>query len=582
MERLILCLMMILFASVTYGENCGECHREEFPFSPYHDPKVIGCVSCHAEVEPKDKQNRLAHERYEAYPGRMKTLDRTCGKNGCHLEAAKNTRHSIMNRLEGMVRVTRDVFDETDPKAEVGFLLKSLSDHGADSYLRKLCVSCHLSGERKNHSQSIKDRGGGCSACHLKTDRKKLPQAKRNNQKKLTHKRLTGRHPVLTIKIESERCFGCHSRSARTALNYYGYAEAVKVDSKRVDDFGYLADNRLVEIKAKDLHKKAGMDCIDCHTMSGVMGDGQKARYQKDQIDIQCLDCHGLKASKKSRDSFSDAELRLMALTANLEPLMTKNTVVSTRKKKSPLFHVREKDGQRILRTKLGGQDRIISLIDATTHKGEMGHERLSCEACHSAWAPQCYGCHISFDPEISQWDHLKKRKTNGRWTEKKWHIVNDLPALGVNGNKITPFIPGMNLTIEQPGEKPLVKRLFSPVSPHTTRRKSRSCESCHKDDRSLGIIQNWIKAPFDDNLTTPDGWIDKNQKNPGNSIYPGARSFSQNEIKKIKMVGKCLDCHPETQRNLYLTFKKSLEKIAGSLHPAKQKANSKRGENLP
>jgi hypothetical protein len=42
-------------------------------------------------------------------------------------------------------------------------------------------------------------------------------------------------------------------------------------------------------------------------------------------------------------------------------------------------------------------------------------HERLSCDSCHTSWAPQCYGCHIEYYPQEKQWDHLKQKRTPGR-----------------------------------------------------------------------------------------------------------------------------------------------------------------------
>ena len=64
------------------------------------------------------------------------------------------------------------------------------------------------------------------------------------------------------------------------------------------------------------------------------------------------------------------------------------------------------------------------------------GHERLSCDSCHASWAPQCYGCHIEYDTQETQWDHLKQKITFRRWNEKRWAVESGIPALGVTSKK--------------------------------------------------------------------------------------------------------------------------------------------------
>ena len=116
-----------------------------------------------------------------------------------------------------------------------------------------------------------------------------------------------------------------------------------------------------------------------------------------------------------------------------------------TRRHGSALYHVRESvspDGKkrRLLTGKVSGKELEIPLFK-------------TCDSCHAAWAPQCYGCHIGFDANQKQWDHLLDRKTPGRWIESRWAVESGLPALGVDEQgRITTFVPGMNLILEKPG----------------------------------------------------------------------------------------------------------------------------------
>lgn len=116
-------------------------------------------------------------------------------------------------------------------------------------------------------------------------------------------------------------------------------------------------------------------------------------------------------------------------------------------------------------------------------------HQRLECATCHSQWAPKCFGCHMEYEPDGRQWDHLEKRETPGRWHEERWAIRNGLPVLGVNARgRIDAFVPGMIMSIDHPGwEDEKFLRVFAPLSPHTTGR-ARSCESCHRSSEALGL----------------------------------------------------------------------------------------------
>ena len=116
----------------------------------------------------------------------------------------------------------------------------------------------------------MQDRGRGRSACHL--------QAHSDPD-----------HPTLTVRVDNDRCFGCHSRSGRISLNYVGLAETEKFEQKNSENFGRLADGRLVKKLPLDVHSKAGIACIDCHTVRGVMGSGKR---HEAQLKIQCTDCN--------------------------------------------------------------------------------------------------------------------------------------------------------------------------------------------------------------------------------------------------------------------------------------------------
>lgn len=547
-------------------QACTRCHRETGHFSRFHDPAQIGCTSCHGG-DGAATAKVAAHRGMEAYPGGAAAAARSCGQAGCHEAQVNDLRHSIMNTANGMIELTRGIFG-ADPIAGRGLLpAQRLARTGVDGYLRKLCVSCHLSNQRRNHGQSVLDRGGGCSACHLETHSAPPAMGETPSQPDVR----TGAHPTLTVRVPDDRCFGCHSRSSRISLNYAGLAEVESADGERLQTFGHLPDGRLVERRMPDLHGLAGMSCTDCHTGTGVMGTGQPVTRLAQQTDVRCVDCHAPTLRTKPVSQLTGRQLLMPGLMGWTNPDFLRGSVVVTRRRGTPLWNVFHADGKRLLREGATGREVTIPVMKHGRTHDLKGHERLSCTACHDTWAPQCDGCHIAFDPAGRQRDHLLHKATPGRWIETRWHIRNGAPALGVGADgRIWPFVPGMNLLAELPGRaKPLRSLRYTRMVPHTTQRAGRSCASCHRSEQVLGIITGETAAPGNPDWRVPIGWVARGAEQPAPGLRAGERSLNRTERRRVLRVGQCLVCHRGTSR-IYDDFPASLAAIAGQHpHPA-------------
>jgi hypothetical protein len=435
--------------------------------------------------------------------------------------------NSLMRTGRGIVNITRWVMGEQErPFGIDGFA--QLRDTPADTMLRKLCASCHLGHPKTSHRLDAHRRGGGCLACHINA----YP---------------TDAHPRLSRKVKDQRCYGCHARSARVSLNYRGLAEVQPSTWQRPGREGLqrLPDGRLTEAKESDVHSRAGLACIDCHTGSGLMGTGKAWNYARQAVDIQCDDCH---RNQAERLTLADWPQNLAGYQAVVPfPVGANRTFLATQRLGTPLWHI-EVDGERLwLHRKLTGGRLEIPLWSEASHpRAEDEHARLDCAACHSRWAPQCHGCHVQYQTQRRQWDHQAGRPTPGRWKESRWLIRNDLPPLGVTvAGRIRPFVPGMILSMEHPAwEKPRFRRLFAAVSPHTSG-AARSCGSCHRSPRALGLGQGrlekhkgeWRFMPAQPLLIDglpADAWTGLGGTSEGESIRPGDRPFRASEIKRI------------------------------------------------
>ena len=505
---LVVFIVTAMPGTATGGNSCVECHAtQRSGFNPAHAFAADNCAACHAG-NPDASIEAAAHDGLIAYPGDLATAERACGS--CHAGRVAGVAGNLMQTGRGIVHKTRAALD--DPSGADGPANFQSLGHGiADSMLRKQCASCHLGQPKRSHAlDATRDRGGGCLACHVN----EYPD---------------NAHPALTTRVDDGRCFGCHSRSGRIALSYTGLAEIPPAADPDERPALRLADGRPIERQPADVHYLAGMSCIDCHTSVGLMGDAGDATHQREAVDISCTDCHG---NASPRVAMQDWPPDLASMKKHVPFAAGVDTrFLATNKNGTPLWHVELRSDGAWLHTKNTG--RVLRIPDPApeNHGRDLAHERLTCAACHSQWAPQCYGCHMAYDPDGEQWDHVARAVTPGRWSDKFRHADNGLPALGVNDeNRIEPFVPGMIMTVDHPArDAATFVRQFAPLSPHTTG-ASRSCESCHRSGKTLGLGDG---AVLQDGLPA-DAWTNRDNSLGGQAPLPGQRPFTPAEMRSI------------------------------------------------
>ncbi len=130
-------------------------------------------------------------------------------------------------------------------------------------YSELACKNCH--------EPSIT---GGCASCHDTAD------------------------PALGAQVddgvaEGQACVGCHGRQAAEVAAGFS-----------------------------DVHRDAGMTCMDCHTLADVMGDGVRysSKHEAGAIDARCEDCHTNAADNPYHDVHAE---RLDCSTCHMQGLIT-------------------------------------------------------------------------------------------------------------------------------------------------------------------------------------------------------------------------------------------------------------------
>lgn len=588
-------------------EGCLGCHGGMTGFSPSHKPESTGCASCHGG-DPFTLDAERAHRGMVLVPGNIADAARSCGQSGCHADVVPRVERSIMATFAGVIATNRRVFGE-DPRAGATPgqppHARRLGHSAADSHLRQLCVSCHL-GQPKTLWGPIDEnaRGGGCNACHLNYSFE--AKAALDAYVPVTPERSDGGtpvppppsgkpfprvHPRLSVHASGKHCFGCHSRSGRISTSYEGWHEmrddpdedALKGHAGR---FRQLQDGRYFERKSADVHHTEGMDCIDCHPALEVMGSDRAVEHKAQALRVRCEDCHAAPGGKlASRDVKEiDPESRKIIGLRGWTPRPGQRIAIT--RGGDPLYAVTvDAEGRATQRLKGDGRTAPIK-PQAAACAGNSAHERLSCNSCHTAWAPQCTTCHTYFDPRSEGHDHLDAKFVQGEWMEQSKRFDAAPPPMGVRradgrgergGEIVDTFVPGMIITLDRnmkagAAPDPVFQRLFAPIAAHTTQRNSRSCKSCHNDPVALGYGQGTLRfdpakapvaskapgrggtwhftakeAPLPQDGLPADAWIGFLAARVDRaSTQDGARPFNVAEQQRILTVGACLTCHED------------------------------------
>ncbi len=429
-----------------------------------------------------------------------------------------------------MVQVPRAPEDAGD--------LAAVAEHpetAAYTYVRTECLRCHPAVRGRQTRGDY--RGMGCSACHVPYGNEGLyeggdPTISRKRPGRLLVHRLQGTAGLAVEAngkrwsgIPVETCTTCHDRGKRIGVSYQGLMESPYA-SPWAEDGGEqpaLHTKHYVAMQM-DLHYQRGMLCQDCHTTIDVHGDGGLAGSGLAMVEIECADCHGtpgafpweLPLGFGDEIAGTDGEPRGVAeggalLTARGNP-----------------FENVTRDGDTVVVRGASGKTwRLVPLkarelpVDARVAMRQVGvHvQRMECYACHSAWVPQCYGCHVKVDysggDTANDWvatgaaDGVTPRPVPAHVVESRSYLRWEDPVLGVNGEgRVTPLAPGCQVSwtvIGRDGRVVLRNRVFrspggtegagpegqltldmSPTTPHTVG-PARSCESCHASGKAIG-----------------------------------------------------------------------------------------------
>ncbi len=616
-------------------ERCLTCHQDIEPVGPSHPPEAIGCVACHGGQGAGLTKEAAHRGLLGRNPSALPSARASCGGRGalagrCHagreLPAADmvyRVRRTIMATMTGVItslrvawlaqpdlsaRLAARAVDDPrrpspPPAGTVPALLAMpggpppMTDfaHLAGEQWRKFCARCHLNAQRP---AGLSAHGAGCAACHGR----RAPDGRYHGQDLCIDPDQPGHareHRLFHTPAE-DNCRRCHNRSGRLGLSYRGEMEdeSGAVPWHDANPRYTQSGGRGVRRLLPDVHAEKGMSCIDCHTASEIMGDGRLYGRMRFATEIRCASCHGgpdgppllgqADAATRYEASFGPLkgaaplkEGERLALSAKGRPLANLRAG-----EKGLVLHLRSRPGKTL----------VCPRVDNDPRHNLPGHRRLACQACHSRWTPQCYGCHDYRRPDGKMWDFAAGRPTPGSWRETRdlYRFRGSVLAMAGDG-RIRPFVPGCQvaLTVQDRTGRPQGKALrvarggpagsglvMTPISPHTTRSEVRPCEDCHGSRRALGlgggpVLPGRAAAVARSDLSALDRGADWDALTNGRgdwlmgTTHQGARPLSRQELARVLRFGACLPCHRRPDDKVVLDPRRAYARIApgGDLH---------------
>ena len=200
----------------------------------------------------------------------------------------------------------------------------------------------------------------------------------------------------------------------------YRNADAKTSDQIRREEAAVAHQREGLPVHLLDVHMERGMHCIDCHFIQDMHGNTKLYGEVRAAIEISCIDCHGtvqsittLRTSGPASDTSSPEGGR------DLRTLRTpsgKRRFVVQGERVYQNSMVEENLTWEVKQTKATVDPRdehynALSAFSKTVRRAEDGslewggsfkpescahsNDLMSCIACHSAWNPSCFGCHL-------------------------------------------------------------------------------------------------------------------------------------------------------------------------------------------
>jgi len=307
---------------------------------------------------------------------------------------------------------------------------------------------------------------------------------------------------------------------------------------------------REVPVHMLDIHLEKGMHCIDCHFIQDVHGNTKLYGEVRAAIEIQCVDCHGdidrratlmvdgnlqLRTSGPAATERGSPERNGRALSNMRTPFGKRRfeirgdrVIQNSMVEKGVSWEVTQVadtiDPQKPQYNALSALAKTVRFTpdgryewgDVPADPNQCAHatKNVNCIACHTAWNPSCYGCHLPQKANRKMPDLHNEGDVTRNYVSYNFQTLRDDVFMlardgNVTGNRIGPsrsscaiHVGSYNANRESiyvqqqtiSGEG-LSGISFSTNVPHTVRGKGETklCADCHvshKEDNNAVMAQ--------------------------------------------------------------------------------------------
>ena len=390
-------------------ELCLTCHDGIEEISPSHPVQTFGCVICHGGNALALDKN-LAHTgmRGGKNPSDFSVVEASCGGAQCHSGSAADHNDHIqrsMTSIQGtyagaIAQVRRSFGAQPDGTAHYGIYAMTDSQVVSPKAVPALdqfdpavtndpqpvknfyanCLTCHLTAGPV--MRPYRYRSTGCSACHTPYASDGLyrgsdPTIDKTQAGHASQHRLTTKMPYTT-------CNTCHNRGN------YSLKQMTFLPRPDLPTNG----SPLPEDRLHDYYQPIGqftkceweLDCIDCHTSTEAMGDGDLYSGKFDIQYTRCKTCHGTLTELPQTTTITDTndvELRRARLNGNYD-LQVGDTVLLTERGEK-FGSIKLVDGKLIQTLKVSGQQMEIPLVKGSACQQKPDQQASQyCHECHT------------------------------------------------------------------------------------------------------------------------------------------------------------------------------------------------------
>jgi hypothetical protein len=324
--------------------------------------------------------------------------------------------------------------------------LKEKPEEAVYTYIRTDCQRCHIGVKGSNKRGDF--RGMGCAACHIPYNNAGLYEGNDQTVKRdqpghaMVHSIQSSRKSKVVANrmvysgIPHETCVSCHNRGKRIGVSFQGLMEFpygspfTESGEKQPELHGkfyqFIKDDAHHDLKSREGNPEAGLLCQDCHTTTEVHGNGNITGTLLANVEIECTDCHGTaqkypwelplgwgdEFGRKLSNAPRGLATELLDTQRGYGFVHSVQDGYLLTARGNPLGNV-VRHGEKVIVHSDSGLNFEVPTVKSLALSGKWqnpkaaiaakirtpGHlEKLECYACHSAWAPQCYGCHVKVD----------------------------------------------------------------------------------------------------------------------------------------------------------------------------------------